>query len=130
MPDLNLLAILVAGVAAFIISSTWYTVFAAQLAGVRRSSAPDERPAPWKIGVEFLRGLVLAAIVAGLASQGGVTSWPGGLLLGLALWAGFPLVLWVGAMTWEGTSPRLAAIHAGDWLVKLLALATILSVWH
>ena len=77
-----------------------------------------------------LRGLILAAVVAGLASQGEIDEWTGGLLLGLALWIGFPLVLWTGAMIWESTPWRLAAIHAGDWLVKLLVVGVIVSVWQ
>ena len=51
------------------------------------------------------------------------TTWSGGLLLGLVLWIGFPLVLWTGAILHERTPLKLAAIHAGDWLVKLLVVA-------
>ena len=69
-------------------------------------------------------------VVAGLASQGGIDDWTGGLLLGLALWIGFPLVLWTGAMIWENTPSRLAAVHGGDWLVKLLVVGVIVSVWQ
>jgi hypothetical protein len=50
--------------------------------------------------------------------------------LGLAVWAGFPLVLWMGAVIWENTPPGLAVIHGGDWLVKLLVVAVIVSVWQ
>jgi hypothetical protein len=40
------------------------------------------------------------------------------------------MVLWVGAVLWERTPPALAAIHAGDWLAKLLLVAVIVSVWQ
>jgi hypothetical protein len=30
---------------------------------------------------------------------------------------------------WEKVPPKLAAIHAGDWLLKLLVIAVIVSVW-
>jgi hypothetical protein len=30
----------------------------------------------------------------------------------------------------ENTPWKLAAIHAGDWLVKLLVVAVIVSVWR
>jgi hypothetical protein len=49
------------------------------------------------------------------------------LLLGLALWVGFPLVLWVGAVIHENVPPKLAVLHAGDWLLKLLAVSTLVS---
>ena len=83
---------------------------------------------PCKFPVELLRGLILAAVVAGLASQGKISDAGGGLLLGAALWIGFPFVLWIGAMIWENTAWRLAALHAGDWVVKLLVVAVIVSV--
>lgn len=33
-------------------------------------------------------------------------------------------------MIHENTPVNLAAIHAGDWLVKLLVVAVIVSVWR
>jgi hypothetical protein len=33
-------------------------------------------------------------------------------------------------MPHEGTPWRLAAIHGGDWLAKLLVVAAIVSVWR
>jgi hypothetical protein len=84
----------------------------------------------WKLAVELLRCLILAAVVAGLASQGEIDAWTGGLVLGLALWLGFPFVLWVGAVIHENTPVRLAAVHGGDWLAKLLLVAVIVAVWQ
>ena len=80
--------------------------------------------------IEAGRCLVLAAVVAGLAAQAGIDTWPGGLALGATLWIGFPLVLWTGAIVHEGTPIRFAAIHAGDWLIKLLALGVLVAVWQ
>jgi hypothetical protein len=39
-------------------------------------------------------------------------------------------VLWTGAILWEKTPWKLAAIHAGDWVVKLLVIVLIVSVWQ
>lgn len=50
-----------------------------------------------------------------------------GLLLGLCLWVGFPLILWTGAILWEGTRWKLAAVHGGDWLIKLLAMGALIG---
>ena len=68
-------------------------------------------------------------MIAGLASATGTDTWTDGVLLGLALWVGFPLVLWIGAVIHESTPLKLAAIHAGDWLVKLPLVAVIVSIW-
>ena len=72
MPDVNLLAVLAATLVAFVLSSTYYTLFAAELAQVSDAAASGEQPPPW----------------------------------------------------------RLAAVHGGDWLAKLLAVALIVSVWQ
>jgi hypothetical protein len=35
-----------------------------------------------------------------------------------------------GSVLWDNRPWKLAAIHAGDWLVKLLVMAVILGVWR
>jgi hypothetical protein len=130
MPDINLLAVLVATVVLFVIGAVYYGVLGDQLAKVSDAAAAGEQPPPWKLAVEVVRCLLIAAVVAGLAAEGGVDEWAGGLLLGLVLWIGFPFVLWTGAIIHENAPFRLAAIHAGDWLVKLLVAAVIVSVWQ
>lgn len=130
MPDLNLLAVLVATIIAFGLGATYYTVLGDQLARASAAAAPADHPAPWTIAVELLRCLVLAVVIAALASWADIGGWTGGLVLGLTLWIGFPLVLWTGAIVHERTPWRLAGIHAGDWLVKLPVVAMIVSVWR
>jgi len=130
MPDVEILAVLAAAVAAFAIGGTYYSVFGEQLAAASEAAAAGEQPPPWVLAAELGRCLILALVVAGLASQGEIDELAGGLALGLALWIGFPLVLWTGALIHENTPWRLAAIHAGDWLLKLLAVGALVSVWR
>jgi hypothetical protein len=127
MPDVSLLAILLAAVIAFISGFACYAVLGGRLSEM---SAAGEQPELWKLVVEFSRGLILAAVIAGLASEATIDEWYGGLLLGLGLWIGFPFVLWTGAVIHENVPWRLAAIHAGDWLVKLPLVAVIVSLWQ
>jgi hypothetical protein len=130
MPDVNLWVVLVSTVLAFVLGAGYYVVLGTQLAQVSDAAASDSGTPWWTMVVEVLRCLVLAAVVAGLAAQGRVDTWSGGLVLGLVLWIGFPAVLWVGAIVHENTPWRLAAIHAGDWLVKLLVVGVVVSVWQ
>ena len=74
-----------------------------------------------------LIAISVATTAAGLAAEATIDESGGGLLLGLALWVGFPLVLWVGAVVHERTPLKLAAIHGGDWLIKLLAIGVIVA---
>jgi Protein of unknown function (DUF1761) len=131
MPDVNVLAILVATVVAFLLGWAYYFVVADRLATVSDAARSGEQPPAWQLAVvELVRNLVLSSVVGVLAALADVGTFAGGLLLGLGLWVGFPLVLWTGAMFHERTPWRLAVIHGGDWLVKLLAISLIVSVWQ
>ena len=54
----------------------------------------------------------------------------GAVHLGLFLWIGFPVILLTGSIIWENVPWKVAAIHAGDWLVKMLVISIIVSMWH
>ncbi|WP_372673117.1 DUF1761 domain-containing protein [Amycolatopsis kentuckyensis] len=118
------LAVLVASVAAFVVSSVWYTLFGKVWAQLSAAGAAA-KPSPWRMGAEFGRTLALVVVFAVLAAA---TSWP---LLGLAalVWAGFPVVILAGSVLHEGVPVRLAALHAGDWLAKIAVVALVLGVW-
>jgi hypothetical protein len=120
--------VLAAAVGGFIASGIYYTILHDPLARARLDSSERETP-PWTYVAEFARTLVIAVVVAGIASVSGVESWLSGITLGLALWVGFPLMLWVGAILHEGTNARLAVIHAGDWLFKLAIIGVIVGAW-
>jgi hypothetical protein len=131
MDEVNWLAVAVSAVAVWVVSTGYYIAFAQQMAAHHPAYAdPGTRPEPWKIVVELIRNLILASVVALLAGRLDVTEWVDGAALGLTLWVGFPVVLWTGAVMWEKVPPRLAAIHAGDWLLKLLVIAVVVSVWR
>lgn len=126
MSELNYLAIIVAAVAAFLAAGGYYAALGKQLE--RFSSAPAKMP-PWLLAVEVAKHFVVAVVVAGLAAGIGITAWPSAVLLGLALWVGFPVILLLSSVLHEKVPLPLAALHAGDWLVKLLLIAVIVGVW-
>lgn len=128
MPDMNYLALLVAALAAFVVSSVWYAVVGTQLS--MADTAATARPPAWKMLVELARSLVVATVVAGLVVQAGIAGASGALTLGLAVWLGFPFVLLLGSVIWESVPWPVAALHAGDWLVKLVVVALIVTVWR
>jgi hypothetical protein len=132
MQQVNYLAIAVAMVAAFVASTVWYAVFGKQYAEVSEAAraAAGAKPSPWKVFVELVRSLTVASVLAGFAANLDITTWTGALGLGLATWIGFPVVLLTGSIQWENVPYRLAAIHAGDWLVKLLLVSCIVSLWR
>jgi hypothetical protein len=128
---MNILAVVVATIAAFVVSSVWYMVFGAERARHLGADPADlAKPVPWKIGVELVRTLLLVVVFAAIAAHFGIVTWVATVLLALVLWLGFPALILSGSIVWDGVSWRLAAIHAGDWLVKLFVIAAVVGAWH
>jgi hypothetical protein len=132
MADLNPLAVAAAIVAAFAISSTWYSVFGTrmlELRGIDPTQGQDSLPG-WKIAVELVRSAIVALVIAVGASLLDLSGVADALLAGVVVWIAFPVVLLLGSVIWEDVPMRLAAIHSGDWLFKVLAVTTIVTLWH
>jgi hypothetical protein len=130
MIDVNFVAIVVAAVAAFVASSVYYMLLSRELATLSPAYADTSRPRAWKIAQEPVRNLVIASVVAGLASLLEIADWTGALQLAVALWTAFPAMLLAGSVIHEDVPWKLAAIHAGDWLLKLVIIAVIVGVWR
>ena len=122
-----LLGIVIAAIAAFVFSSIYYVVAPkAPPANAERGSAREERPKPWQIGLELVRSAIVAALMAGLLIAGDWSGPGAGALLGLALFA-LPLVLLAGSVQWEKVPVSTAALHTGDWLIKLVLIGVIVG---
>jgi hypothetical protein len=129
--EINYLAIVVAVVVAFVASTLWYIVFGAErerLLGMEGDAS--ERPPVWMMLVELVRSFVVAYVLAVLFGLVGVAGFIGAVGLGLLMWVGFPVVLLVGSVIWDKVPLKLAAIHAGDWLVKILLVTIIVALWR
>jgi hypothetical protein len=133
MKDVNLLAVFVATIAAFLLSGAWYALLGETMMRLQGKEPdpndPSQRMPPWKIAVELLRSLVVAFVLANIFVRLGVGNLTEALTYGLWLWLAFPLILLVGSVIHDNVSWKLAAIHASDWLVKILLIAIILGVW-
>jgi hypothetical protein len=130
MIALDYVAVAVAAAAAFVLSSFYYIALSRQWRELSPAATDRSRPPAWKVVGELARNAILAAVVAGLVVTAGITDAPRALTLGVALWIGFPVVLLSGSAIWENVPWRLAAIHSGDWLIKLLVISVIVGVWR
>lgn len=127
---MNVLVVVVAAVAAFVVSGAYYGAFGARLAQLSPAYAPGAgRSVALTAVTEVVRNVVLALVVAGLARGLGADALGPALLLALVLWVGFPVLLLTGSVFHERVPVALAAIHAGDWLLKLLVVAGVTGVW-
>jgi len=136
MMPVNYLAVVVAAAAAFLLGWLWYSPLLflkpwLRLRGMDPVAAMAGAKMPaGKLVIELLRCLVLAYVIALFVNHLGVTSITGAVHFGLLLWIGFPVTLLTGSVLWENIPWKVAAIHAGDWLVKLLMIPVILGLWR
>ncbi len=136
MPHVNYIAVLVAAIVVFVLGWLWYSPLlfykpwmrargmdpAVAMAGAKMPTG--------KLVIELVRCFVLAYVVAHFVAALGITNWLGAVHFGIFLWIGLPVILLVGSILWENVPVKVAVIHAGDWLVKLLVIPIIVSVWQ
>jgi hypothetical protein len=131
MLEINVLAVVVAALAAFVGSAVWYIVFGKELAKVSPAFAEAlQKRQPWKQLVVLMESLILALVLAYFIALIGDVNWLGAVRVGVLLWIGLSAMQWVGSIVWEKAPVKMAAIHAGDWLMKLVLISVIVGVWH
>src|SRR5215204_2231975 len=107
--------------------AVWYTVFGKVM--MELSRAADTGASLWTMLFVIAQSLIVAFMVAYFVSRVGISGFAGAAGLGALLWI-FPAAILLGSVVHEGVPLALAAIHAGDWLVKLLLIAVVVSVWR
>lgn len=123
--------IAVAALAAFVLSSVYYVLASPFEQRALGDRALDRgKPGPGKVLAELVRTAVVAAGFAWFADRSGLLALPDSLLLALVLWVVFPVVLLTGSIIWERVPWQTAAIHAGDWLLKLVLIAVVVGLVH
>jgi hypothetical protein len=127
---INFLAIIVAVIVAFVASMIWYIMFDKTLAKLNPKAYGDmKKPEPRKMLLELIRNIIFALVLQYLLVHMSVVDIMGAISIGLLLWLGFPFILLTGSILHEKTPTKLAAIHAGDWLLKILFMIVILTLW-
>jgi hypothetical protein len=136
MVYVNYLHVLVAAVVVFVLGWLWYSPLlffkpwmrargldpVAAMAGAKMPGG--------KLLVELVRCFILAYVITRFVALLGIASLMGAVHFGLMLWIGFPVILLAGSVLWENTPVKVAAIHAGDWLVKTLVIPIIVTLWR
>ena len=132
MPNMNHIVVLTAAFAAFIIGGVWYSPLLfgnayARLRGVDPSTESGAMPVREIVG-ELVRWLVITYGLAYLIVRLGIADLMGAVVFAVGMWVVIYTAL-AGSVLHEGTPWRLYAIHAGDGLVKLLVISTIVALW-
>jgi hypothetical protein len=122
-----LLPVVATGLAGFAASIVWYSplLFGDVL------QALDSTPAPpaWAMLFAPLREMATAYVLARLIRRLALFDVRRAAALGAGLWLAFHAVMMSGAALFSGMNPTVAAIHAGDWLMKLTLISVLLAWW-
>jgi hypothetical protein len=129
---MNYWAVIVAALLAFVGSSVWYGVFGKELAKVSPVFAElqAQKPSAWRVLAVLAGSLVLSFVVAYVISLKEDVTWMGAVGIGCLLWLGLSAVQWLSSMVWEKVPLTMAAIHAGDWLMKLVVISAVVGAWR
>lgn len=134
--QVNILAILVAAVAAFALGALWYSpVLFAKPWMKAHGHTPDKLEAMKKgmaraYGVSFVCFLVMAAAMAILIGRIGIGTVLGGIKLGGLCWVGFAATIGLTANMYSDKPLSAYLIDAGYQFVYMLVMGIILAVWH
>jgi hypothetical protein len=129
LSEINLLAVLVAGVAHMVTGLVWYTpkLFGnawAELTG------KDLKPARQWLVAGIIGHQVIALALAVIVRLADATTVAGGIAVAALVWLGFVVTLEVGELIWEKIPFRLFLIRIGNHLVALGIAGAILAVWR
>jgi hypothetical protein len=131
MPEINFVAVLAAAAAAFVVGAIWNSPLLfgniwLRLRGIDPASCAGAAPPVRQMIAEFVRCLVIAAVLAALIALVSPDDLLGSIGLAILLWIGFPAAYLTGAIIWEDLDWRIYAIHVGDALVKMILVAAII----
>jgi hypothetical protein len=128
-PLRDALALTVIGLVAFALSGVWYSplVFGDLVLRLSNGAAPEM--APWKLAVAPLREILTATVVQSLVGHVRPDGFRSTVRLALVLWAGFYVVQLTGAILFDSMPWQLGAVHASDWLMKMLIITGAVTAW-
>ena len=128
----NYLAVAVAAIASYIIAAIWYGAIFSKL-WQRLTGITDMKPAPLNIVLVLIACFVLSYVLDHSIAFGDaylkIDGVQGGLMGAFFLWLGFIATVTLCTKLYEKKPWGLWILDNAFWLVSLMVMATILSVW-
>lgn len=125
----NWLAVLVSGVAYFMVGAVWYGIFAgAWMKGIGKTRE-ELSQSPVQYILSFVSEVLIAFFVAVSLNAFATASVGDAIFVGAVLWFGFSLLPAIVHYLYEGLSFSLLAINKGYDLLGVLIGAIILQLW-
>ena len=126
---LNYWVVLATGLVAFSLSMIYYSPFLFGEIWEKYRHAPNPSIPQWTIILAPFRELIVSFVLAKLIVRLNITNWKSTTKLMLLLWLAFHAIGMIGAILWDNMQWELGAVHAGDWLMKMIFMGIILTIW-
>ncbi|MEP7080589.1 MAG: DUF1761 domain-containing protein [Ginsengibacter sp.] len=126
---MNYWAVIITGFSAFLLSIIWYSNIAFGEIWLRYRHTPNPSIPQWTLVFAPLREIIASFVLAKLIIQLNYKGWRRAAVLMLLLWLAFQAVGMAGAVLWDNMQWQLGAVHAGDWLMKMVFMGVILTIW-
>lgn len=137
MPEatINLLAVLVAAIAGHLLGGIWFSSKVFGKTWMESSNCDpaemDKHKSMAKVmTVSFLGTLVMTYVFAHFADYIGVNTLGEGLALAFWTWLGFFATTSLGSVLWDKKRPMFWVVMNGYYLVQLVIMGVILSLWR
>jgi hypothetical protein len=135
-PNINYIAVLVAGAAAWVTGAIWYGVLGKHwLAALGKTKeqlmGPSGRPNPAPFVLSFIADLIIAFVLAGVVGAvgaGKVTVFAG-IATAALMWVGFVVTTLAVNNAYAGRKTTLTVIDAGHWLVAMVVAGAIVGAF-
>ena len=129
LSNINLVAVLVAGIAHMAIGLIWFMprFFGKQWMELTKQ---DMKPARQWVAAGIIGHQVIAFVLAVVVYLANATTALEGFAVGILIWIGFVVTLEAGELIWEKIPFKLFAIRIGNHFVGLGVSGAILAVWR
>ncbi len=131
--SVNLLAVLVAAVASFVVGSLWYSPLLfgnvwMKLAGIKKTK--KKVPHMWlRFVAYFVVTFIMSYVLAHMLLFMAATTVVEGLVTSFWLWLGFIAPITLGGILWENKPVMLFVLNNAYNLISLGMLSTIIILW-
>jgi hypothetical protein len=132
MPIINYLAVVVAGVAGWLVGAVWYGVLGKVWMDAAGIVCPEGTRRPMPIGpmiLSFVAVLLMALMLAGLIGHMGPPTVMIGVISGALVWLGFVITTIAVNNAFQGRKPMLTVIDGGHWLAVLVVEGIVLGLF-
>lgn len=133
--EVNFVAVLVAGVASFVIGGLWYSgmlfgpMWVKLLGWDEKRAAEAKKGGSQSMAIGFLATLVTAYVLAYFVNMFGATDAQGGVRAAFWLWLGFVATTQLGGFLWEKKPFKLFVLNTAYSFLSLAVMGIILSLW-